>query len=248
MDAFSTDAPVPNNDMNRRAMLKLASAGTMAAIAAAATERSHGEERQSIHAPIPQWEVFELVLQGPSEGNPFTGVQLTATFALGHRTVVADGFYDGGGTYKVRFMPDTEGEWGYTVRSNSPALDGKNGMFVCGAPLAGAHGPVGVRNGRHFAYADGTPYFPFGTTCYAWVHQSQELQRQTLETLRTGPFNKIRMCVFPKSYEYNHNEPPFYPFERNAAGVHDFSRPNPAFFAHLEQRIADCARWASKPI
>jgi hypothetical protein len=36
-------------------------------------------------------------------------------------------------------------------------------------------------------------------------HQSEELQRQTLETLRTAPFNKIRMCVFPKSYEYNHS-------------------------------------------
>jgi hypothetical protein len=96
-----------------------------------------------------------------------------------------------------------------------------------------------VSNQHHFAYADGTPYFPFGTTCYAWVHQSEELQRQTLETLGTAPFNKLRMCVFPKHYEYNHNEPALYPFERSAAGVSDFSKPNPAFFAHLEQRIAD---------
>ena len=73
------------------------------------------------------------------------------------------------------------------------------------AALPTAHGPVMVRNQHHFAYADGTPHFPFGTTCYAWVHQSEDLQRQTLETLRTAPFNKIRMCVFPKSYEYNHN-------------------------------------------
>ena len=29
------------------------------------------------------------------------------------------------------------------------------------------------------------------------------------------------------------------PFDRNAEGVSDFSRPNPAFFPHLEQRIAD---------
>ena len=82
--------------------------------------------------------------------------------------------------------------------------------------LPGAHGPVRVRNTHHFAYADGTPYFPFGTTCYAWVHQGDALERQTLKTLRTSPFNRIRMCVFPKSYEYNHNEPVLYPFERNA--------------------------------
>ena len=71
------------------------------------------------------------------------------------------------------------------------------------------------------------------------MHQSDELQQQTLESLRTGPFNKIRMCVFPKSYQYNHNEPQLYPFERSATGVHDFSRLNPAYFAHVEQRIAD---------
>jgi hypothetical protein len=169
-------------------------------------------------------------------------VQLAAAFSIGHRTVAVDGFYDGGGIYKIRFMPDTEGQWNYKTSSSEATLDGKTGTFVCSPPLQAAHGPVGVRNTHHFAYADGTPFFPFGTTCYAWVHQSHDLQEQTLDSLRTGPFNKIRMCVFPKSYQYNHNEPALYPFERNAAGVSDFTRLNPAFFAHIEQRIADlCA-------
>ena len=150
------------------------------------------------HAAVPQWEVFELTLAGPDAGNPFPEVQLGARFVLGRKAVAVDGFYDGMGTYKVRFMPDTEGEWTYTTSSNAPDLDGRTGRFACVAALANAHGPVMVRNQHHFAYADGTPYFPFGTTCYAWVHQSEELQRQTLETLRTAPFNKIRMCVFPK--------------------------------------------------
>jgi hypothetical protein len=47
------------------------------------------------------------------------------------------------------------------------------------------------------------------------------------------------MCVFPKSYEYNHNEPPLYPFMRDPAGKSDFDRPNPEFFRHLEKRIRD---------
>ena len=33
------------------------------------------------------------------------------------------------------------------------------------------------------------------------------VQEQTLETLKKAPFNKIRMCVFPKDYAYNENEP-----------------------------------------
>jgi hypothetical protein len=224
--------------MNRREMLKLTSAGSLAAIASAAPEAARAMV-ESIHAPVAQWEVFELKLEGSSTGNPFIDVQLAATFALGHRTVDVDGFYDGAGSYKLRFMPDTTGEWSYVTSSNAATLNGKTGKFSCTAPLPAAHGLVGVRNTHHFAYADGTPFFPFGTTCYAWVHQSEELQLQTLETLRTAPFNKIRMCVFPKHYEYNRNEPALYPFERNAAGVSDFSRFNPAYFAHLEQRIAD---------
>jgi hypothetical protein len=219
-------------------MLKLTSAGSLAAIASA-TPEAVSAMLDTQHASVPQWEVFELTLAEPSTGNPFIDVQLTAAFALGHRTVQVDGFYDGAGTYKLRFMPDATGEWNYTTTSNSAALNSKTGKFACVAPLPSAHGPVAVRNTHHFAYADGTPFFPFGTTCYAWVHQSEELQQQTLETLRTAPFNKIRMCVFPKHYEYNHNEPALYPFERNTAGVSDFSRFNPAYFAHLEQRIAD---------
>ena len=225
--------------MNRREMLKLGSVGSLAAIAPAASKAFASAIPSASHAPVPQWEVFELVLPGPSDGNPFTDVRLTATFTLGHRSTHVDGFYDGDGRFKVRFMPDTEGQWSFATESSAPALSGNAGEFTCTAPLAGAHGPVGVRNNHHFGYADGTPFFPFGTTCYAWVHQSEELQHQTLQSLRAAPFNKIRMCVFPKSYQYNHNEPPLYPFGRDAAGVSDFTRPNPEYFAHIEKRIAD---------
>ncbi|MDR3735338.1 MAG: DUF5060 domain-containing protein [Acidobacteriaceae bacterium] len=224
------------NSMNRREMLKLTTAGSVGVLATAAPGMA---VPGTTHAAVPQWEVFELTLTGPEHGNPFTEVQLTAMFAIGHRTVEVDGFYDGGGRYKVRFMPDSEGEWHYTTASNAAEMAGKAGSFRCVKAQADAHGPVGVRRMHHFAYVDGTAFFPFGTTCYAWVHQTEELQQQTLAALRGGPFNKIRMCVFPKSYEYNHNEPVFYPFERSAAGVDDYTRPNPAFYAHLEQRIAD---------
>jgi hypothetical protein len=221
--------------MNRRDILKLGATSSLAALASAVPNAL----AETSHAATPQWEVFELTLDGPATGNPFTDVQLTATFSLGHRKIEIAGFYDGAAKYKLRFMPDTLGEWTYTTVSNAPALSGKTGHFTCIAALAAAHGPVEVRNTHHFAYADGTPFFPFGTTCYAWMHQTDDLQKQTLDALRTGPFNKIRMCVFPKSYAWNHNEPPFYPYERDAAGKDDYTRFNPAFFSHVEKCIAD---------
>jgi hypothetical protein len=225
--------------MNRRDMIKLGATGSLAALANAVPSALAETAHAGAQSNVPQWEVFELTLDGPATGNPFLDVQLTATFSLGHRSIQLDGFYDGAGKYKLRFMPDTLGDWSYTTASNAPTLAGKTGRFTCTTALAGAHGPVGVHNGHHFAYADGTPFFPFGTTCYAWMHQTDDLQKETLEALRTGPFTKIRMCVFPKSYAWNHNEPPFYPFERDATGKDDYTRFNPAFFAHVEQCIAE---------
>jgi hypothetical protein len=218
-------------------MIQLGGAGTLATMVGVGTETAAA--KVSEHGTVRRWEVFEVALDGPSGGNPFTEVEFGATFRLGHRSVEVDGFYDGDGRYKLRFMPDTEGEWSYTTFSKTVALSGKSGRFLCVAAKDTVHGPVGVSNQHHFAYADGSPYFPFGTTCYAWIHQSEELQRETLASLKDSPFTKIRMCVFPKHYEYNHNEPALYPFERSASGVNDLTRPNPAFYAHLEQRILD---------
>ena len=187
---------------------------------------------------IPCYEIFEISLTGPMGGSPFTDVQLSAQFRLGSREVPCAGFYDGGGVYRLRFMPDRPGEWSYQTRSNLPSLEGQTGAFQCTAPREGVHGPVRVSGRTHFAYDDGAPYFQVGTTCYAWNHQGEDLETQTLATLSTGPFNKLRMCVFPKHYTYNQNEPELHAFERGPDGAFDFTHFNPAFFQHLEGCIA----------
>lgn len=226
--------------MNRREMLKSSSAAAFASWmrSASLTAQSGGAQK------VARYDIFELTLKGPAEGNPFMDVTFGATFTREHRTVTVDGFYDGDGAFKVRFMPDTEGEWSYATASSTTALNNKTGRFICTPAGKDNHGPVSVRNIHHFAYADGTPYFPFGTTCYAWAHQGDALEEETLATLRTAPFNKIRMCVFPKHYEYNHNEPQYYVFPRvkgpdaaNPQGVNDYTRFDPAFFAHFEKRL-----------
>ncbi len=190
---------------------------------------------------VEQWEVFELVLNGPSESDchPFIDVELSARFQHKNRVLELDGFYDGSGVYRIRFMPDTSGLWRYETHSNRPELHGITGELTCVAPQAHNHGPVGVRDVYHLGYADGTPYFEVGTTCYAWIHQGMALEEQTLQTLKESPFNKLRMCVFPKDYAFNKNEPALYPFKRNNDGTWDFTRFDPGFFQHLEQRMND---------
>ena len=184
-----------------------------------------------------QWGMYEVTLSGPSAGNPFIETELRAVFTQGSRNVEVGGFYDGGGTYRLRFMPDSQGRWTWRSRSNRSELDGKTGELTVAAPSVGNRGPVRVRNHTHFAYADGTPYFPFGTTCYAWAHQGDALEEQTLATLRSEGFDKMRMTVFPKDYTWNKNEPVFYPFVRDVQGKSDLTRFDPAFFRHFETRV-----------
>jgi hypothetical protein len=189
---------------------------------------------------VEQWGRFEIALPGPTNGNPFLDVKFSAQFQQGGATVTAEGFYDGEGIYRVRFMPEKTGAWRYETVSSARVLNGRKGAFTVVPPAADNHGPVRVANTYHFAYADGSPYEELGTTCYVWQLQDEALQEQTLKTLATAPFNKLRFCVFPKRYAWNANEPILYPFAGNPATTNwDFSQFNPAYFQHLEQRVAD---------
>ncbi|SDB69759.1 hypothetical protein [Butyrivibrio sp. INlla16] len=88
--------------------------------------------------------------------------------------------------------------------------------------------------GTHFEYEDGIIFYPFGTTIYAFAHQTSEIIEHTFESLSGSPFNKVRMCVFPKDYTYNKNEPEFYPFHKTGSGCWDVDSPDERFWNHLE--------------
>ena len=111
--------------MTRREAIKLAAA----AGAAALTSDVAAQPGSSKAAKTPVFEIFELTCPGPRGGNPFTDVTLTAEFSLSQRIVKVRGFYDGEGTYKIRFMPDIPGTWSYRTESNRQELDGTVGCF-----------------------------------------------------------------------------------------------------------------------
>lgn len=185
---------------------------------------------------VEKWDVFEVTLAGPADGNPFVDVELSARFTQGDRQVTATGFYDGAGVYKVRFMPDAEGAWSYETASNRPELTGRTGEFAVTAPSPRNHGPVRVAHTFHFAYADGTPYRQIGTTSYMWAHQPDAQQELTLQTLATAPFNKVRMLVLPQG-AVRSRPLRLYPFEGTPPRAWDLTRFNPAYFRQLEQRV-----------
>lgn len=192
----------------------------------------------STETTLPLWGIFEHEIKADLGGNPYMEIEFQGTFSQGNREITVPGFYDGDGSFKVRFMPDNTGEWRLRTSSDTPELDGQTASFTVTAAQEGVHGPVRVSNRFHFRYADGTPYYPFGTTCYAWTHQPLDMQEQTLETLRNAPFNKMRMCVFPKAYPYNENEALYDVYDTKADGKYDPDKPNYEAFRHFENQIA----------
>lgn len=183
-------------------------------------------------------ETVEIILDGPSHANPFTDVELHGLFSLEGHELRVGGFYDGNGRYIIRFLPETAGTWQLRTVSTARSLDGLTGVIE--VQPGDTRGSVRVADTFHFAYANGEVYRPVGTTLYAWTHQSPELQKKTLATLAESPFTKVRMCVFPKAFIFNDNEPDLYPFERVGEDW-DTTRFNPAFFQHFENRIRDLA-------
>lgn len=204
---------------------------------------------------VERWGMLEVSCLGTVEGNPFTDYNISGKFTHKNETVTAEGFYDGDGIYKVRFMPSFEGEYSFEISGNFSG-DTASGSFNVTPAKGENHGPVHVAGTYHFAYEDGAPYYSVGTTCYVWELQSEELQKKTLESLKNSAFNKIRFCIFPKHYDYNFNEPRSYPYEgtpmdssvltkenfQNYNGAPegnnwDFSRFNVDHFQHIDRCI-----------
>jgi len=177
-----------------------------------------------------QYETFELKFQVENQTSGYDDMSITAQFQCGKEQKTVRGFYDGNGVFKVRFFPDKAGE--YTWKISGAVND--EGCAACESADDRQHGMVKAV-GKHFEYEDGTRFIPFGTTVYALLHQEDALVEQTLKTLRHAPFNKIRMCLFPKDYDYNHNEPPLYPFEKKGDGSWDAGHPCLAFWNRLEK-------------
>lgn len=204
---------------------------------------------------IERWGTLEISLSGPSKGNPYIEHNMKGRFNGNQEDIVTDGFYDGDGIYKVRFMPSFEGDYTFTLQADFLESD-YTGHFHVTKAQGNNHGPVQVRDTYHFAYADGTPYYSVGTTCYVWNMQSDEQVAETLETLKKSCFNKIRFCLFPKHYDYNLYEPRSYPYEgtpmdssvlnsynfyeydgKSKGNTWDFFRFNPMHFQHIEYCI-----------
>jgi hypothetical protein len=179
--------------------------------------------------------------------DPFNQVTLDAVFTdpKGHELRVP-GFWDGNNKWKVRYSSavlgthrfrsvcsetDDKGLNGVTGMIQVLAYKGKNPLLV--------HGALRIADDkRHFAYADGTPFFWLGDTWWmgltkrlAWP---EDVKALAADRSKKG-FNVIQIVAglypdMPAFDERGENEAGF-PWE------HDYSRIRPEYFDAADKRI-----------
>jgi hypothetical protein len=81
---------------------------------------------------VGRWDRFEVAVQNAKKyADPYRDVTLEVTFTRPDGGKVEFwGFYDGGATWRVRFMPDQLGTWRYAARF-SDGSRGASGTFTC---------------------------------------------------------------------------------------------------------------------
>jgi hypothetical protein len=146
---------------------------------------------------VPKWQRFEASFESSTTyANPLRDVALHVRFTSpSGKPHTVQGFWDGGATWRVRFMPDEEGTWRFETAcsdANNAGLHGQSGSFECSPPSGATrfqqHGPVRLSdNHRYLVHADGTPFFWLADTCWngplratqeEWDHYLRERVRQ----------------------------------------------------------------------
>lgn len=182
---------------------------------------------------IEKYSLFEYRFTAKVQ-KPFS-MEISARFLCPDgRKVVVRGFYDGEDTFAVRFMPEQEGLFRFEILCGNREINGISGAFECVS--SNRHGRV-IPKGKYLETIDGSRHFSAGTTCYAWIYQPEHIREETIAELGKGYFNKIRMCVFPKHYLYNEEEPDIYPFV-GTPGYFHYDTPNVKLFQRLDACVA----------
>jgi hypothetical protein len=202
---------------------------------------------------IQQYHSHDFEFKADVTGNPFD-VELSADFTGpdGARLKVP-GFYDGDGTWRIRFSPTRTGEWSFVTSSSLAALAGKTETNVACVPNqhANIHGGLRVdaAHPHHFLYEDGTRYFLLGYEAdWLWAPEPNDPQRKVMnrliDSMAAHGFNHVLVNIYAhdtswatnKSCEWDYGPAELYPWEGTNQKP-DHSRLNPNFFQHYDSMM-----------
>jgi hypothetical protein len=193
---------------------------------------------------VPRWMRFEHAFKSTIEySNALQDVTLTVLFKspLGEITQV-EGFWDGGKTWRVRFVAGQPGHWVFRATCSDPnnaGLNNQKGVFLCSADLGTNrfhdHGPVRVAaDHRHFEHADHTPFFWLADTVWNGARESSTKDWDLYARVRASQgYTVAQWSVLPGSDSSN---------ESAISGFSDRINVNPDFFKHLETKLERLAQ------
>jgi hypothetical protein len=209
----------------------------------------------TIHAVQHQVQEWSLEAAIP-HGDPFNELEVDVLVAGPGGEMKVPAFWGGEGQWRVRFAPPAPGRYSWRSVCTDPAdtgLHGREGVIEAVAytgdnPLL-VHGRLGISaDGRHLAFADGTPFLWTGDTWWMgltgrlrWPRDFQLLAR---DRLHKG-FNVVQIIagLYP-------DMPAFDPRGNNQAGYAweaDYARVNPGWFDQADPKIAWLARQGLMP-
>ena len=142
---------------------------------------------------VQRWDNYEIALNAVNKyANPFVDIDVTARFTHEGtgKTVDINGFFDGGSTWRLRYMPSELGKWSYITFSRDSGLNGKEGVLACINPIESyLHGPLTI-HGNHFFHTDRTPCFLISTRVSCHL-SSPEVWGNAIEYLKAHEINRI---------------------------------------------------------
>ena len=179
--------------------------------------------------------------------NPFTEVELDALVAAPDGSQARlPAFWAGGDRWCFRYAASLPGLYTWRLDcsdTRNTGLHGVAGQFEA-IPYQGEnallqHGPLRLaEDGRHFAHADGTPFFWLGDTW--WKNLCQRMTWEGFQELtayrQAQGFNVIQIVCGPypdeSMFEARWENEGGKPYEAT-----DFSIVNPAYFAYADRRL-----------
>ena len=204
---------------------------------------SESIENSGFH--LSKWEMHEFAIQGYTRfDNPFTKTMLVGQFTSpSGKTKTIDGFYDGGNTWRLRFVPDENGEWSYHLWGEGVEIL-QHGKINCTGTIGNGFIRINPINRFSFSRDNGTPFFPMGDTCYGLHDDSpitNELRAAYLKIRRENHFNFVRMTV-GHSHDRAKADPDYWAWGGTTEKP-DLDRFNPVFFRSLDTllfQMRDC--------
>ena len=201
----------------------------------------------SAAAPVrlEQYRPHDFAFAASESGNPFD-IELWGEFSGPHGARVRiPGFYDGGGTWKIRFTAPTAGNWALRTFSPVPALDGKTAEAEA-VPNSNPkiHGVLRVDSDHpfHFRFEDGSRFLLMGYEAdWLWgadmLDPERKVMRRLIAQMAERGFDHVMVNVYAhdtrwcpgKSSDWDYGPVPVYPWAGTNAKP-DHSRLNPAFF------------------